>query len=56
MTSYIDNAKEDKKQQFKNAFDSEDSHELKGILLNRNETPFKYSQTGYFDPIVEDNK
>ncbi|MCH2205112.1 MAG: hypothetical protein MK132_04475 [Lentisphaerales bacterium] len=56
MTSYIVDAKEDKKQEFKSAFDSEDSHELKNVLLNRNETPFKFSQVGYFDLIVEDDK
>lgn len=56
MTSYIVNAKEDKKGTFRTAFDSEDSYSMEGVLLNRNETPFKYSQTGYFDKIVEDDK
>ena len=56
MTSYIVSATEDKKQQYKKVFDSEDPYPLEGILLNRNETPFKYSQTWYFNTIVEEDK
>ena len=56
MTSYITDAKPDKKAEYAKLFLHEETFKLDGILKNRNETPFKYSQTGYFDQIVEDDK
>ena len=56
MTVYLDKGRPDKTAKFKSVFESEDTFSLDGILLNRNESPFKSAQTDSFEIIVEDKK